>query len=106
MSYDDSDEFRAWKKRVEEELAPKIKGANICLHLVPQPGDIDAKFCVELGMAIMLDKPIIALVRPGAKTSKKLMTVADEIIECDPEAEDGQRALREVISRYMAKHPN
>lgn len=63
--------------------------------------DLDVKFCVELGASIMLDKPILAVVRPGVKCSKKLMTVVDEIIEGDPTTTTGRKAISEAIERWV-----
>jgi nucleoside 2-deoxyribosyltransferase len=38
------------------------------------------KFAVELGFAIMLNKPIIAVLQPGGTLPDKLRLVADEIV--------------------------
>lgn len=79
--YDDP-EFRAYRRRVQTELVPKMAGSGVIVTLLPE-GEIDVKFAVELGISIMLDKPIIAVVRPGTKVPAKLALVADRIIEGD-----------------------
>jgi hypothetical protein len=76
-------EFRAWARRVLRELVPKIERAAIVASILPE-GKIDAKFAVELGVSIMLDKPIIAIVPPGVRIPEKLAKVVDQFVELAP----------------------
>ena len=100
----DSEEWKDFARRAEQDMAPKLEGADISISIVPSGGPGDAKFWAELGCAIMLDKPIVALVRPGVKTSKKLMMVADEIIECDLDTQEGRRTLGAQIQAIAEKY--
>ena len=65
------------------ELVPKM--ARLGDHHVAgarrQETRADMKYALELGLSIMLDKPIIAVVTPGTQIPAKLMQVADEIME-------------------------
>lgn len=83
MTDEEEVEFEAWAERVRAELVPKIDGSSATVQILPTSGEVDIKFAVELGISIMLDKPIIALVTPGAKVPDKLVRVADRIIEVD-----------------------
>lgn len=78
----------------------KIEGSGLFLSLVPREG-FDVKFAVELGAAIMMDKPILAVVMPGTEISQHLRRVVDKIVEADLETEEGQDqiaiALREMV---------
>jgi hypothetical protein len=78
--YENDPQFIAWAKRVKEELVPKIDSSACTISLVPE-GEVDVKFAVELGLSIMLDKPIIVVVRPGTKVPDKLALVAADIVE-------------------------
>ena len=75
-------EFQEWKKDVEENLVPAMRKSAICVSLAPS-GDTDAKFAVELGMMIMLEKPIVLVIEPGQYVPAKLRLIADEIVEAD-----------------------
>ena len=79
--FDDPD-VQAWARHVREELVPKLRGSAASVSLIPR-GDVDVKFAVELGMSIMLDKPIIAIVTPGTPIPDRLARVADVILEGD-----------------------
>lgn len=79
----------------------KMIDSAFVASIVPSEG-WDVKFAVELGSAIMLDKPLIALIMPGANVSEKLKRVADEIVEADLDTEEGRKTIHEAISRIVA----
>lgn len=78
--YEQDPEYVEWARRVKEELVPKMEDSACTVSLVPE-GETDVKFAVELGLSIMLDKPIILVVRPGTKVPEKLALVASDIVE-------------------------
>lgn len=80
---DDIELSKDWVKHVKDELIPMIDDSAYVMSLVPKADDVDVKFAVELGLSIMLDKPIIAIVHPGTPIPGKLKTVADYIITAD-----------------------
>jgi len=65
-----------------DNLVPLLKDASVTVSLVPT-GETDLKYALELGLSIMMDKPIIAVVTPGAKVPSRLLRVADAIVEGD-----------------------
>lgn len=65
-----------------DELAPKIDQSAVTVALVPK-GPTDVKMATEIGFMVLMDKPIIAVVTPGARISSKLAKVADAIVEGD-----------------------
>lgn len=99
----DEREFRErqFQKAVTEGLVPRIEGSALYVGIMPDMEDIDAKFCVELGVAIMLNKPILALKGPGVELSPKLLRVADEVFEIDDLSNpEERRRLAEVIKEF------
>jgi len=77
-------EFDAWAKRILKEVVPKVEGSDIFVSITPSsPDKVDVKFAVELGLAIMMDKPIIATMQPGTKVPAKLAAVVDRFVEMD-----------------------
>lgn len=82
MDLNDDPEFKAWTDRVRAELIPMIEESEMTVSICPVSGDdVDIKFAVELGVSIMLDKPIIVAVPPGRSVPDGLARVAHEIIE-------------------------
>ena len=78
----DDPEFREWERDVREHLIPKLNDSAITISLAPS-GDPDVKYAVELGMSIMMDKPIMLVIAPGQKVPRKLRQVADKIVAID-----------------------
>lgn len=91
------EEERAFQQAVTEGLVPKVMDSAVCISLAPSENSLDAKFCVELGVMIMLNKPIIAVARPGDEIPPKLALVADKIVHADIATPEGQSLLHEAI---------
>jgi nucleoside 2-deoxyribosyltransferase len=68
---------------VREDAVKKIESSAFVMSVVPEAEDVDIKFCVELGLAIMLDKPILAVVQPGVDTAR------------------GEERLRDAVRRVL-----
>lgn len=82
-----------------ESTIKQMAESAFVMQLVPQEGKFDVKFATELGASIMLDKPILAVVMPGAAVPSKLRLIADEIVECDIDTEEGRKSLTAAIAR-------
>lgn len=96
----DLDERARWERFVAYQREHTVKAMTdsaFVMSLVPGEGQFDIKFAVETGMAIMLDKPILAIATPGAKVPPKLARVADRVLYVDIDTEDGRRQVEEAI---------
>lgn len=95
-------EFKAWAEDVRAHMLPMISESALTFAMVPEdPTDTDIKFAVELGMSIMLDKPIIAVVPPGTKVPERLIRVADHIIDVDLDQPDAAQRVQQAIEAVM-----
>lgn len=102
---DDPFESKEWLEYADHamnELVPKLQDSAITISLVPR-GDTDIKYALELGMSIMLDKPIIAVVFPGARVPAKLVAVADQIVEGDIHDPSFQDRLHDAINEALER---
>lgn len=98
-------ERKEWNRFVDHfrrDTLEKMESSAFVMSLVPEEG-FDVKFALELGAAIMLDKPIMAIVQPGAQVPPKLREVCEEIVEADIDLEEGRKAITAAISRMMGK---
>jgi hypothetical protein len=83
-------------------MLPKLRSSALSVSIVPADvSDLDVKFCVELGAAILLDKPLIMVVGPGQQLPEHLVRVADEIVETDLAHAGASEAIRAAISRLL-----
>ena len=99
----DDPDFQEWAERTRTHVMPMIQESALVISLVPK-GDADVKFAVELGLAIMLDKPLLIVVQPGQIIAGKLRQVADEIVEWEPGNED-RSALEMAMARIRKRFP-
>lgn len=94
-------DFKAWAADVHDNLLPKLKASAITVSLAPN-GETDIKYAVELGLSIMLDKPIIVVAEKGQELPSRLQRVADRVIYADFRTEAGRaevaRALKEITA--------
>ena len=88
-------------ERAARKTVQQIDGSAVVISLVPHADELDIHYALQLGAAIMLDKPIIGVARPGTKIPRKLMRVIDELIEVDLESEHGKRALEKALKRRV-----
>lgn len=94
---------KEWVERVRTTLVPMLDESAISIMLGPDVGSADVKFAVELGMSILLDKPIMVVALPGRKVPDKLRMLADAIVTADISTEAGQRELHAAITAMRAR---
>lgn len=91
-------EFESYAARIIDDLVPKISESSVVFSLVPE-GPSDVKFAVELGLSIMMDKPIIAVVQPGTKIPAKLAQIADAIVDANLNSDEGRAQILDALER-------
>lgn len=95
-------DYQSWEKHIRESVVPVLRESAVTITLIPR-GQTDVKFAVELGLSIMMDIPVIALVQPGMSIPGGLAAVAAEIVEVDiaKDPEGAQRSISEAFARVM-----
>ena len=91
----------AWAAEVKHKLVPLVQH-SACYVGIARDGEPDAKFCLELGVAIMLDKPLVVVVPRGRTCPPGLRRVAHRVVE-DLDLGDPQdaRRLQAVLQAMM-----
>lgn len=79
-------------KNVREDAMQKIAQSAVVMSIVPS-GEPDIKYAVELGLGILMDKPLVLVVMPGTEIPEHLRRVADRIIYADVDTEAGREKL-------------
>ncbi len=99
---EDDPDWKAFVKDARERLVPKIDGTSLFISITPLTKEkVDIKFALELGLAIMYDKPIIAVIQPGFVIPKKMAAVVDRFVELDMNDPTSKDRLMGVISEMM-----
>ena len=97
--------YSAWEAAVRADCLPKLRDSALTVSLAPK-GDPDIKYAVELGLSIMMDKPIILIVAPGQEIPRKLRDVADAIVDVDWDnfgTNGGAERIQAAIDEMMAR---
>lgn len=95
----DDPRARQWFARAQHQLLPKIESSTFVMSVIPEQPD--AKIAVELGFAILLDKPIVLYCPPGRSYPDHLRRVADHIVVGDIDDPETKRRMNEVIDRML-----
>lgn len=101
MSY--RPEFERYAEHVRKELLPKLKDSNAFISITPMNAkEVDVKFAMEIGLAIMLDKPIVAIIRPGTKIPEKFSRVVDRFVEVEDISDpDSKKRLMQAVEEIL-----
>ena len=96
-------EVVAWAQDIARRMVPAMASTEAVALIVPEEVSVpDVKLAVELGFALLLDKPLMLVVPPGREVPARLAAVADELIEwSDDPGVMGERvrAALERVSR-------
>lgn len=97
----DHPEFKAFLKRVLRDTAPKIAASAYVMSIAPSTGTADVKQAVEIGLAILMDKPLIVLAPRGRTVADRLLRIADVVIEIDMDTAAGREAAVDKIKAIL-----
>jgi hypothetical protein len=90
---------RAYFDHARRTLLPLIRGSAVYLGICP--AEPDAKFALELGVAILYDKPLLFIVPKGRTVPAKVRRVADAVIEVDDIADPRtQERIAAVVKEF------
>jgi nucleoside 2-deoxyribosyltransferase len=85
--------------RFEREVGPMIVDSALVVAIAPNEKSADIKIALEVGFAILLEKPLIVFKAKDRTASRRLLEIADKVIEGDfeTEAERMQKELSEFL---------
>jgi nucleoside 2-deoxyribosyltransferase len=93
-------EAQRWIADVQENMVPRMQASGAVVSI--QAGKTDVKHAVELGMALLLDKPLILAVTPGVEVPERLRRAADDVIVFDmTEPEATAQRVRDAMDRII-----
>lgn len=93
------EERRDWDAFVEHfrrDALKKIGDSDAFVSLVAA-GEFDVQAAAELGTAVLLSKPIIALAMPGRDVPPGLRRIAHRTVFADPDTEEGREKILRAL---------
>jgi hypothetical protein len=100
----DDPRTQRWFRRARREMYPRLRDSATFLSICPPDDhDPDPQFCLELGAAIMMGKPILAIVPAGRTCPPGLRRVAHTVVEgVDITSEDDQARVQAAVVAMLA----
>lgn len=88
--------------RAERDMFPKMKASS--MSLIIGTSECDAKLALEVGAAVLLDKPLLVVIPPGRTISATLRRVATHVVEIDVFSDpDAQVKLNVAVALVLNK---
>lgn len=88
--------------RAEREMFPKMRDS--AMSLIIGTSECDAKLALEVGAAVLLDKPLLVVIIPGRTISATLRRVATHVVEIDMFGDpDAQKKLKVAVALVLNK---
>lgn len=100
LSDHEKEEWERFVDHTRKHTITAMDESAFVVSIVPKSTDVDIKYAVELGAAIMMEKPIMAVVLPGARIPPKLRLIADLVVETDLDTDEGQQELIAAIKAF------
>lgn len=98
------EEREQWDALVEDFRRTSLEGiveSAAFVSILPPGNQIDPRACMELGAAIMLGKPIIAVALDGQDVPPMLRALAFRVVEGDIDVEDGLKNVGVAITAAL-----
>lgn len=97
---------RAWAEYSEQfrkRTLPQLLKSDITLTVYEGGDDPPVKAATEIGMMLLMGKPILVVALPDVPLPAGLMRAADEIVEADPSTDEGQTEITAALRRMTAR---
>lgn len=98
---EDSD-YKAFAEQVLQDTVPKMADSAYVMAIAPMVGTkADIRQAVEIGLAILMDKPLIVIAPTGRTIADRLLRIADHVIEGDMSTEEGREDIMAKMKTIM-----
>lgn len=97
-------ELKAWARRVTQGVSDSAVFCNLWHETMRSDPFADPRPLIQLGYAMLLDKPIVVLLPRGAELPEHLARAADRIIPFDPDAPGGLERATEALAAFVKAH--
>jgi hypothetical protein len=94
--------FRKFARQVAESTMPHMAESAYVITIAPPTGtEADVKQAVEIGLAILMDKPLIIFAPKGRTVADRLLRIADHVVEADMDTEAGRAEAMRKLEAVM-----
>lgn len=97
-----TDEIREWAEKAASGSFEKIDSSEVFLSLLSENAKKDPLVCLQLGYAILNDKPIGVVAIEGSTVPKALRRIAGAVERAD-DLSGAEDAVRRVVEKLEEK---
>ena len=97
--------MKRWFRKISEDSGKKIEGSNVFMSIFTTDYKREPQCALELGIAILLDKPIYLVVPNGTVVPKHLEKIAKgiEFYSSDDETKQSFKSATEKLLKGLVK---
>lgn len=98
-----SDDFRKIEESFRVDCLPKLAQSKFVIGIC-DPENVDGFLLMQLGAAVLLDKPLVIVALKGIWIPARMRELADEVVEIESMKDlAGQERLAQAIRRVTEK---
>lgn len=102
MTPEEREQFDSWVGHHREATLRQMNDSAIVMSLAPpQEWEIDLNQALEIGLCLLLDKPLLVVAWTDRELPEKLRRVADEVVFADIDTEEGKQLVAEAVKRLV-----
>lgn len=98
---------KAFFREATERLVPMVEASALVCAVVSGDASgvmtVDAKLAVEIGVALLLGKPIVLVAHPRIKIPPRLREAVDRVVIVDPDSEGAMDVLQAAFEDIVAQ---
>jgi nucleoside 2-deoxyribosyltransferase len=91
-------------RHFETEVLPNLMASDMVIVLLTDDG-LDSKICLEVGAAVLLDKPLLVLTTNESLVNERLRRVADKVVVVGEKGtwleEEPMTRINQAIDEFM-----
>lgn len=94
--------FKKFARQIVKETMPAMSKSAYVITIAPKGSEADVKLAVEIGLAILMDKPLIVFAPRGRAVGDRLARIADHVIlDADMDSEAGREAAMQQLRAIL-----
>lgn len=101
LSPEDRSSWDAYVEHVRTETLTAMSDSALVMTILGS--QFDVKQATELGMAILLGKPLLVIQQPGAVCPPALRKLAYDVVEADIDLPDSAARVARIIKRMQSE---
>lgn len=94
--------YRQYARHFIKNVLPQVRSSSYFIAIAPVSGtEADVKMATEVGMCILLDKPLIVFAPEGRPVAERLLRIADHVIRGDMDSPLGMAEMQAKLQRIL-----